>query len=302
MVHFELRCPAASPLGHVPKVRPVWSGLAMCLDISVEPCQNPSVCVGSLWHGFHDAVRSHLRAASLFSGPPRCVAPRIAAQAKSRVRTRRSVVPVEIVGGLSEVAGQPLALRVARRDQRVWAAQAGQLRESSFVLKGRFCAGWTNQAIEIIACWHISRAHHQAASAGRFADSIANAVPTRFPHRATARRPSPDPGLRQPNPLGIYWHGRRCFAEEATMRTIVPLLLALVGMSLISTDADAGAGCATYRRGVSNCGYSSFEQCWATVLGLGGFCRPNPFPGTAYGTGAGSWNTPGSPRRYRRSY
>ena len=45
------------------------------------------VCVGSLWHGFHDAVRSHLRAASLFSGPPRCVAPRIAAQAKRRVRT-----------------------------------------------------------------------------------------------------------------------------------------------------------------------------------------------------------------------
>ena len=55
------------------------------------------------------------------------------------------------------------------------------------------------------------------------------------------------------------------------MRTIVPLLLALVGMSLTSTYADAGAWCATYRRGVSNCGYSSFEQCWATVLGLGDF-------------------------------
>ena len=86
------------------------------------------------------------------------------------------------------------------------------------------------------------------------------------------------------------------------MRTIVPLLLALVGMSLTSTYADAGAWCATYRRGVSNCGYSSFEQCWATVLGLGGFCRPNPFPGTAYGTGAGGWNTSDSPRLYRRSY
>src|SRR6516165_11867536 len=47
---------------------------------------------------------------------------------------------------------------------------AGQLRELSFVLKGRFCAGWTNQAIEIIASWHISRAHHLAASAGRLAD------------------------------------------------------------------------------------------------------------------------------------
>ena len=84
------------------------------------------------------------------------------------------------------------------------------------------------------------------------------------------------------------------------MRTIVLVLVALAGISLASTDA--GARCASYRRGVSNCGYSSYEQCRATVLGLGGFCRPNPFPGTAYGTGAGSWNTPGSPRRYRRSY
>src|SRR5262249_59964836 len=64
------------------------------------------------------------------------------------------------------------------------------------------------------------------------------------------------------------WRGRRCFAEEATMRTIVLTLLALVGMSLTSTDADAGSWCANYRRGVSNCGYSSFEQCWATVRGI----------------------------------
>jgi Protein of unknown function (DUF3551) len=104
------------------------------------------------------------------------------------------------------------------------------------------------------------------------------------------------------NSLGIYRRARRCFAEEATMRTIVLVLLALAAFSLTPTAADAGAWCASYRRGVSNCGYSSYEQCRATVLGLGGFCRPNPFPGTAYGTAAGSWKTPGSPRRYRRSY
>jgi Protein of unknown function (DUF3551) len=88
------------------------------------------------------------------------------------------------------------------------------------------------------------------------------------------------------------------------MRMIVLLLLALVGMSLTSTYADAGAGawCASYRRGVSNCGYATQEQCLATVRGLGGFCRPNPFPGTAYGTSAGSWNLPDTPRRYRRAY
>jgi hypothetical protein len=86
------------------------------------------------------------------------------------------------------------------------------------------------------------------------------------------------------------------------MRTIVLVLLALVGMSLTSTEADAGSWCANYRRSVSNCGYSSFEQCWATVRGLAGSCAPNPFPGTAYGTGAGGWGTPNTPRRYRRDY
>src|SRR5262249_8735935 len=103
-----------------------------------------------------------------------------------------------------------------------------------------------------------------------------------------------------PNPLAIYWRGRDCFAEEATMQTIILVLLALVGMSLTSTYADAGSWCANYRRGVSNCGYSAFEQCWATVRGLAGSCAPNPFPGTAYGTSAGSWNTPKTRRASRR--
>jgi hypothetical protein len=37
--------------------------------------------------------------------------------------------------------------------------------------------------------------------------------------------------------------------------------------------------------GTENCGYTSFDQCWATIGAEGGFCRPNPFPGSAYGTG-----------------
>jgi hypothetical protein len=82
---------------------------------------------------------------------------------------------------------------------------------------------------------------------------------------------------------------RSCFAQYAIM-------------ALLLTDADAkrrssaqgsqaaGASrswCASYPgKGISdNCGYSSFNQCYQTVLGLGGFCKPNPFPGTAYGTG-----------------
>jgi Protein of unknown function (DUF3551) len=84
------------------------------------------------------------------------------------------------------------------------------------------------------------------------------------------------------------------------MRTIVLVAIALAAMS--STFADAGSWCGTYRLGSTNCGYSSSEECLATVRGLGGFCQPNPFPGTAYGTSAGSWNLPDAPRRQRRGY
>ena len=78
------------------------------------------------------------------------------------------------------------------------------------------------------------------------------------------------------------------------MRTIVVVAIALAGMSLTSTSADADTWCGTFRLGSTNCGYPSSEECLATVRGLGGFCYPNPFPGTAYGTSAGGWNT--SPR------
>jgi hypothetical protein len=157
----------------------------------------------------------------------------------------------------------------------------------SFALRERVCGGWTNQAIEITACCHISRAHHLAASAGTFSKLYRKRRPRTIPSSWGGA-------------IRVEYFGAP--SVEASMRTIVLVLLAPAVISLTSTDADAGSWCASYRRGVSNCSYSSFEQCRATVLGLGGFCRPNPFPGTAYGTGAGSWNTPGSPRRYRRGY
>jgi hypothetical protein len=56
----------------------------------------------------------------------------------------------------------------------------------------------------------------------------------------------------------------------------------------------SGSWCATYpAQGLNdNCSYSSFNQCYyQTVLGRGGFCRPNPFPGTPYGTGY-TWSGP----------
>jgi hypothetical protein len=86
------------------------------------------------------------------------------------------------------------------------------------------------------------------------------------------------------------------------MRTIVLVAILLTGMSLTGTSADAGPWCGTFRLGGTSCGYSSSDECMATVRGLGGFCYPNPYPGTAYGTSAGSWNPPDAPRRHRRAY
>jgi hypothetical protein len=86
------------------------------------------------------------------------------------------------------------------------------------------------------------------------------------------------------------------------MRTIVLVAILFAEMSLTATSAAAGTWCGTFRLGSTSCGYSSSEECMATVRGLGGFCYPNPFPGTAYGTSAGSWNPPDAPRRYRRAY
>ena len=99
--------------------------------------------------------------------------------------------------------------------------------------------------------------------------------------------------------------------RENSMRAIGLVLLSIGIMALLLTDADAKrrssaqrsqtAGtnrswCATYPgKGISdNCSYATQQMCLAQVWGLGGFCRPNPFPGTAYGTG-GSWSS-GAPR------
>src|SRR5262245_60329412 len=91
-------------------------------------------------------------------------------------------------------------------------------------------------------------------------------------------------------------------SRRRTMRAIGLAFLSIAIMALLLTDADAkrrssaqgsqAAGgsrswCATYPgKGISdNCSYATQQQCLAQVWGLGGFCRPNPFPGTAYGTG-----------------
>jgi hypothetical protein len=93
-------------------------------------------------------------------------------------------------------------------------------------------------------------------------------------------------------------------AKEAIMRTIGFVGITAAAIALTSTGASAanGSWCATYTRGVENCVYSSYAQCQATASGLGGTCEPNPFPGSNFGTSAGSWGSTDQPRRSRRNY
>src|SRR5262245_41982029 len=88
---------------------------------------------------------------------------------------------------------------------------------------------------------------------------------------------------------------RRTCARSILFHSLVPMML-------LVTDANAASNrwCASVPKRSENCGYATLDQCRAYVLGLGGWCRPNPFPGTAFGT-SGTWSS-GPPRQYRDGY
>ena len=54
---------------------------------------------------------------------------------------------------------------------------------------------------------------------------------------------------------------------------------ALLSLFLITDPAaaDPYKWCAAYRNGSNNCGFTTFEQCQASVSGVGGSCQPNQF-------------------------
>jgi hypothetical protein len=83
------------------------------------------------------------------------------------------------------------------------------------------------------------------------------------------------------------------------MRAIGLVSVTLATLALGATNAvAAGSFCATYsdqKGGSENCTFTTLQQCQAQVSGLGGWCRANPFPGTAFGTSSGSWGS--SPRQ-----
>src|SRR5262249_61878157 len=72
------------------------------------------------------------------------------------------------------------------------------------------------------------------------------------------------------------------------MRTTPFVLITFAALSFTVVDARAdGSWCANFGTGHSgdNCSFKSMQECLATLSGLSGFCRPNPFPGTGYGRG-----------------
>ena len=64
---------------------------------------------------------------------------------------------------------------------------------------------------------------------------------------------------------------------RTTHGAVVTVALALFGDSGPS-QAQTYPWCATYNDayGARNCGFVTFEQCLATVRGIGGFCGQNP--------------------------
>jgi hypothetical protein len=61
------------------------------------------------------------------------------------------------------------------------------------------------------------------------------------------------------------------------MRTIVVAASLLAMVLLCSDGAQAAPWCARYSTGLNACNFYSFQQCMASVFGVGGVCEPNQF-------------------------
>jgi hypothetical protein len=64
------------------------------------------------------------------------------------------------------------------------------------------------------------------------------------------------------------------------MRMMLVPVAAMLLMGLLgggSAEAREYPWCARYDWTTRNCGFVSFQQCLATISGIGGRCEPNPF-------------------------
>jgi Protein of unknown function (DUF3551) len=64
---------------------------------------------------------------------------------------------------------------------------------------------------------------------------------------------------------------------------VIVAVLVMIPAVLTQTPASA-SWCAEYSGlgGTESCGFSTFEQCQATVSGNGGFCRPSQYSNPGY--------------------
>ena len=88
---------------------------------------------------------------------------------------------------------------------------------------------------------------------------------------------------------------RALTAQEAFMRAIVVAATLLATVLLCSDGAQAAPWCARYNTGLNACNFYSFQQCTASVFGVGGVCEPNQFENP-------QWTGRAARRTYQRAY
>jgi hypothetical protein len=68
------------------------------------------------------------------------------------------------------------------------------------------------------------------------------------------------------------------------MRTLAISAIVYAVASFCAGGAQAAPWCAHYNTGLNACSFYTFEQCMASVFGVGGSCAPNSFE-TLYPSG-----------------
>jgi hypothetical protein len=88
---------------------------------------------------------------------------------------------------------------------------------------------------------------------------------------------------------------RALTAQEAFMRAIVVAATLLAIVLLCSDGAQAAPWCARYNTGLNACNFYSFQQCAASIFGVGGVCELNQFENP-------QWRGRVARRAYQRAY